>query len=462
MLYASIPERKYCVAFNSGTSALHAAYLAVGYDDPVIYMNPITFVATANMAQSAEFVVRFSDDRPEYSRWVSMHYAGRYHGPGIIEDACHALGSDSPYGKVGNCGGGTKITVFSTHAIKNITTGEGGLATTNDGALASHMQDIRSHGRVNGEMVTMGYNYRMTDIQAALGLSQLSKIDKFRDDKQELAHRYDRLVTGQVISYNFHNQTSGTHWHLYVIEAHNRDKLATHLATKGIETRVHYPPVHLQPYWGGREGTCPKAEAFAKRCLSSAVVGWHEAQDAGLHHRVSKGVLRMIYLDALSQSDCEQIRRWRNRDISGARTPYKLTELQQERFYEDVVSNRDSRCRYWAVKDIMHELAGIAGLTDIEWENGRAEISLMIGPDYRRCGFGHHALTKLMEVGFEQMRLNVLYGNVYACNADIGFWFHMFDKYEMFNVKIPCGKWWGNQWHATHYFQTHRHEWGNK
>jgi len=168
---------------------------------------------------------------------------------------------------VGNCGGGTKITVFSTHAIKNITTGEGGICTTNDAALNHKMLLLRSHGMVKRKMYSIGYNYRMTDIQAALGLSQLNKIDKFRDDKQETRLRYiDNLgldfFSESMIKYH------KTHWHLYIIETDNRDELQQHLKNKGIETRVHYPPVHLQPYWGGEVGACPRAEKFAKRCLS--------------------------------------------------------------------------------------------------------------------------------------------------------------------------------------------------
>ncbi len=267
---------KYAVAFNSGTSALHAAYLALGMAGEIVYMNPITFVATANMAKAAGLTVRFCDDAPDESvrndsyrrNWVSMHYAGRYHGPGIIEDACHALGSDSPYGKVGNCGGGTKITVFSTHAIKNITTGEGGIATTNDLDLYESMLFARSHGCINNNHIytRMGYNYRMTDIQAALGISQLSKIDEFRDDRERIRSAYHRLpghvLSGEMMCF------SKTHWHLYVIETKYREGLKRHLADKGIGTQIHYPPVHLQPYWHGEKGTCPKAELFAERCLS--------------------------------------------------------------------------------------------------------------------------------------------------------------------------------------------------
>jgi len=181
----------------------------------------------------------------------------------------------------------------------------------------------------------------------------------------------------------------------------------------------------------------------------------------------------MIYFDALTRADCEQIRQWRNADISGARTPYLLTELQQERFYEDIVSNRDSHNRYWAVCEmrvpekslyitLVHDetvpmktrhILGIAGLTDIEWENGRAEIALMIGPDYRGKGHGADALDLLIHWGHNKMRLPTLYGNVYACNPDYEFWLKQIKAYKMFSTEITSGKWWDGVLWNTLYFQ---------
>ena len=174
----------------------------------------------------------------------------------------------------------------------------------------------------------------------------------------------------------------------------------------------------------------------------------------------------MIYLDALTQSDCEQVRKWRNEDISGARTPYLLTELQQEAFYRDIVSNANSGHRYWAVcaSDIVYEqpgdnLVGIAGLTNIEWENGRAEIALMIGSDFRGKGYGREALHEMLEQGFERMRLMSIYGNVYECNKSINFWYNAIPAYNMIIRHIPKGKFWGGEYSDMLFFQADRYEW---
>ena len=178
----------------------------------------------------------------------------------------------------------------------------------------------------------------------------------------------------------------------------------------------------------------------------------------------------MIYFDALTQADCEQIRKWRNEDIAGARTPYLLTEAQQADFYRDVVSNRDSGHRYWAVKyhceDSEHSdttkclhMCGIAGLTNIEWENGRAEIALMIGTPYRKQGHGAEALHELFKQGFDRMRLHTIYGNVYGCNASFDFWTNQINKYGMYRASIPFGKWWDGKWYGTRYFQLDSGKW---
>ena len=188
----------------------------------------------------------------------------------------------------------------------------------------------------------------------------------------------------------------------------------------------------------------------------------------------------MIYFDALTQADCEQIRGWRNDDISGARTPYLLTGAQQGDLYRDVVCDRDSKHRYWAIVQTEHvdepekqqgffrigaieydhrSLVGIAGLTDIEWENGRAEIALMIDPDKRGKEHGKTALDELYMWGFDRMRLHTLYGNVYACNPSFAFWEKMIMYGEMIRREIPYGKWWAGKWWTTMYFQMSLEQW---
>jgi len=160
----------------------------------------------------------------------------------------------------------------------------------------------------------------------------------------------------------------------------------------------------------------------------------------------------MIYFDALTESDCEQIRKWRNRDIAGARTPFLLTEEMQRDFYFDEVSNRDSKHRFWAIRIeslTTHNLVGIAGLSNIEWENGCAEIALMISPDERRKGYGREAIELLKLWGFARMGLKVIYAQVYGCNPDVAFW----EKLDYtFLCTMPSRKLWdGKRWPIYYY-----------
>jgi len=172
----------------------------------------------------------------------------------------------------------------------------------------------------------------------------------------------------------------------------------------------------------------------------------------------------VIYFDALTETDCEQIRKWRNEDISAARTPFLLTEAMQRDFYRDVVSNRDSVHRYWAVRadasqvvnDMtgakymkLSHLAGIAGLTNIEWENGRAEVALMIGRDYRGNGYGIEAFNEIKKWAFERMRLHTIYACVYGNNPDIVDWWLHRDPFHATNY--PAGKFWKGEFWSTHH-----------
>jgi len=183
----------------------------------------------------------------------------------------------------------------------------------------------------------------------------------------------------------------------------------------------------------------------------------------------------MIYLDALTEHDCEQIRQWRNGDISAARTPYLLTDLMQKDFYKNVVSNRVSPHRYWAVLDsALHEvtqfgddtpqykdislngvkergrLLGIAGLTNIEWENGRAEIALMIAPSERGKGYGLEAFERIKLWGFARMRLHTIYACVYGNNPALVAWW----QYKCKPTEITsylAGKFWDGQYHRIYH-----------
>ena len=331
---------KYAVAVNSGTSALHIACMAAGVKtgDEVI-TSPITFVASANCAVYCGAKPVFADIDPrtyniapeEILKKISsrtkviipVHLAGqscdmdsiqkivRQITPGrkvfIIEDACHALGSFYQGRKVGSCVW-SDMTVLSFHPVKHITTGEGGAVLTNDKDLYKKLKLFRSHGitsdpedfinkdlafpsddsrfTIHGspnpwyyEQIDLGYNYRITDIQSALGLSQLKKIEAIRTRRREIVSRYNEAFSGMDhIQTPYESPGCDSNFHLYILLIDfaaigiERSPFMLSLREKGIQTQVHYIPVHLQPFFqkhfGTTIGDCPKAEAYYERCLS--------------------------------------------------------------------------------------------------------------------------------------------------------------------------------------------------
>jgi dTDP-4-amino-4,6-dideoxygalactose transaminase len=224
---------------------------------------------------------------PKYV-FAPVHYAGRAaHIPErqhtdmvVVEDACHALGATDFDGcsRVGSCAH-SLATVFSTHAVKPITTGEGGAVTTNDQGFADEVRMLRSHGRRDGEMVALGMNARMTDIQAALGRSQLQRCDEMRERRMVLAESYydalDRMdEEGAIALPDPLHHWEWNAWHLYPIRIKNgkRDAVKSALNAQGIGAQVHYPSIHLQRYYrerfGYKPGDFPEAEAWAAEELS--------------------------------------------------------------------------------------------------------------------------------------------------------------------------------------------------
>jgi UDP-4-amino-4,6-dideoxy-N-acetyl-beta-L-altrosamine transaminase len=311
---------RHAVAVNSATSALHLACLALelGPGDR-LWTSPNTFVASANCARYCGAGVDFVDIDPETGNMsvaalseklkraerngqlpkivVPVHFAGqpcemqaiqdlgRRYGFRIVEDASHAIGANYRGEPVGNCRC-SDITVFSFHPVKIITTGEGGMALTNEEGLAAKMRRLRSHGitREAAEManaphgpwyyeqIELGYNYRMTDLQAALGLSQLARLDQFVARRRTLAQRYDRLLADLPLFRPLSSPESA--WHLYVIRLHDpvrRRAVFERLRASGIGVQVHYIPVHLQPYYqalGFKPGDFPQAEAYYSGAIS--------------------------------------------------------------------------------------------------------------------------------------------------------------------------------------------------
>lgn len=312
-------EAKYSVAVNSATSALHIACLALGLGKgDVLWTTPITFVASANCGLYCGADVDFVDIDPDtYNMSASklevkliqakkdnnlpkivipVHFAGQScdmkriyelsqtYGFNIIEDASHAIGGMYLGKPVGNCKF-SDITVFSFHPVKIITTAEGGLATTNSAKLASKMELFRSHGVTrNPELMTkesdgdwyyqqieLGFNYRMTDIQAALGISQMKRLNEFVTRRHVLAKRYNELLTDLPITIPWQHPDSYSGLHLYVIRLHLDKIELTHrdvfesLREQGIGVNLHYIPVHTQPYYqnlGFKPGDFPEAECY--------------------------------------------------------------------------------------------------------------------------------------------------------------------------------------------------------
>ncbi|GAB4257785.1 MAG: UDP-4-amino-4,6-dideoxy-N-acetyl-beta-L-altrosami ne transaminase [Deferrisomatales bacterium] len=311
---------RHAVAVSSGTAALHLLYLALGVGPgDTVCTSPVTFLATANAALYCGARPAFADVDPETACLdpealearleaglrpkvvAAVHYAGlpcdlarlgalaERFGFVLVEDACHALGAryrlDDAWGPVGD-GRASRAAVFSFHPLKAVTTGEGGAVVTNDPELAERVRRLRAHGAVRGgdperpwryEMRELGFNYRITDLQCALGRSQLDKLASFVERRARLARLYRRaladLEARDLLALPVEPPGRASAWHLFAVRLpRDRDRMHRELAARGIGTQVHYTPVHLQPYYRERFGTgagdCPAAERYAARTLS--------------------------------------------------------------------------------------------------------------------------------------------------------------------------------------------------
>lgn len=312
---------KYAIAVNNGTAALHLSVMAMGIQpgDKVI-TTPLTFAASANAIRYCEGEVVFSDIDPEsylldlnklkkllknapkgtYKGIIPVDFAGRSmnyeklkeianeYNLWIIEDACHSPGGFfiDDNGRRQNCGNGkfANLAIFSFHPVKHIAAGEGGMVTTNDQKLYEYLKNLRTHGIQQNpelniyndgiwyyELQELGYNYRLTDFQAALGLSQLNRANEGIERRTFIANRYFNHFKERSYIMGQSGLIEGHAYHLYIIEVKNRDELIVYLRQKNIFAQVHYIPLHLMPYYrkfGWKENDMIVAENYYKHCIS--------------------------------------------------------------------------------------------------------------------------------------------------------------------------------------------------
>tara|TARA_R110002096_G_scaffold229836_1_gene419455 strand:- start:12565 stop:13743 length:1179 start_codon:yes stop_codon:yes gene_type:complete len=328
--FANYVDSKFAVAVSNGTGALHLCALALGVKEgDKVITTPITFAASANCVRYCGGEIVFSDIDPEtylldidkvrlllesapkgtYKGIIPVDFAGRAndleafrkladeYNLWVIEDACHAPGGS--YKKSNNkeefCGNGhyADLAIFSFHPVKHIASGEGGMITTNNEALYKKLLQLRTHGIVKDndsytnsielaggkdtypawymEMQNLGFNYRLTDFQAALGLSQLSRADFGIKRRREIALNYYNAFKDEVFVKGQSKVIEGHAYHLYILEVEDRLGLYNYLRSKSIYAQIHYIPCHLMPYYqefGWKKGDMPASENYYKHCIS--------------------------------------------------------------------------------------------------------------------------------------------------------------------------------------------------
>jgi UDP-4-amino-4,6-dideoxy-N-acetyl-beta-L-altrosamine transaminase len=320
--FAAYVKAPYAVAVANGTAALHLAAMALGVKPGIrAITSPITFAASANCIKYCGGEIEFADIDPEtflldvravrklleskpkgtYRGLIPVAYAGLpvnleefrkladEYGLWILEDACHAPGATfkAASGKVRHTGSGdlADASIYSFHPVKHIACGEGGMITTGSKEIYDKLILLRTHGITKNpelfespsdgpwymEMLELGYNYRLTNFQSALGMSQLARADSGLARRRSIAKRYDQAFTGTKVKIQKVPEGFDHAWHLYVIRVENRAETFAYLKEKGIYAQVHYVPVHLHPYYraqGWKEGDFPVAENFYSRCIS--------------------------------------------------------------------------------------------------------------------------------------------------------------------------------------------------
>ena len=310
---------KYSVLTNSATSALHLACLALGLGpNDILWTSPNSYVASANVGLFCNAHVDFVDIELEtYNMCVKaleeklklaelngkipkivmpVHFAGqscdmvsisklaKKYGFRVIEDGSHAIGGKYHGKPIGSCTY-SDITVFSFHPVKIITTGEGGSAVTNDPVLFENLKLLCSHGVTRDpnkmetetenlwvyDQIILGFNYRMSDLNAALGASQLRRIDEFTRRRHKIARRYDKELNLSNLTTPYRDPKNYSALHLYPIQTDQRIQIFNWLQSQGIKVNVHYRPIHIQPYWkkkGFLPGDFPNSETYYSKAIS--------------------------------------------------------------------------------------------------------------------------------------------------------------------------------------------------
>ena len=328
-------DAQFAIAVNSATSALHIACLALGVKKgDLVWTSPITFVASANCALYCDAEIDFVDVEPttgnlcaqafknklEHAKLlgrlpkvvIPVHLAGhscdmqriselaKQYQVKIIEDASHAIGGHFQGNKIGSCHF-SDITVFSFHPVKVITTAEGGMLTTQDSELAATLNLLRSHGitrelsqltRPNEgdwyyEQHILGFNYRMSDLQAALGLSQIKRLESFVERRNQFAKYYEKVLKNLNIEFIKPLENCRSAYHLFIIrlpEDKDRKSIFNLMRQAGIGVHVHYFPVYLQPFYikkGYFSGYCPGAENYYANCLTIPIFTQMKEKEQG-------------------------------------------------------------------------------------------------------------------------------------------------------------------------------------
>ncbi|MDC0225475.1 UDP-4-amino-4,6-dideoxy-N-acetyl-beta-L-altrosamine transaminase [Gammaproteobacteria bacterium] len=310
----------YCTSTSNGTAALHISCLALGLEEgDLLWTSPISFVASANCGHYCGADVDFVDidektwnisidglnkklqkaktDNRLPKILIAVHFCGlssemeeihelsKEYGFKVIEDAAHALGGSFKNQKIGTCNY-SDITIFSFHPVKNLTTGEGGMAVTKDESIHQSLKNLASHGIVKDkdmlpidsmpwyyEQQSLGFNYRLCDFQAALGISQLERLDKYINKREDLARIYDENIDPEKYSFQEVPPYSSSGRHIYVLRTrnNNRDKLFNFLRENGVSPMLHYIPIYRQPFYKKKKynlSDFPNSESYFREAIT--------------------------------------------------------------------------------------------------------------------------------------------------------------------------------------------------